>query len=153
MYRATKLDEKLILKLIPGKIMINTTFWSTSKKFQVAEGFMIKNHWRNSYICCETIKNNIDIDSEGLNPFNEYEVLLLPFTEFKVEKVSCKIDYGKKIYIIELTELGNQNFVNIENMNIEYVEKIPFKSKIENYYTNKGINYEDLLVNNLYADL
>jgi len=152
-YRATKLDEKLILKLIPGKIMINTTFWSTSKKFQVAEGFMIKNHWRNSYICCETIKNNIDIDSEGLNPFNEYEVLLLPFTEFKVEKVSCKIDYGKKIYIIELTELGNQNFVNIENMNIEYVEKIPFKSKIENYYTNKGINYEDLLVNNLYADL
>ena len=113
-YRATKLDEKLILKLIPGKIMINTTFWSTSKKFQVAEGFMIKNHWRNSYICCETIKNNIDIDLEGLNPFNEYEVLLLPFTEFKVEKVSCKIDYGKKIYIIELTELGNQIFLTLK---------------------------------------
>ena len=145
-YRDTKLDEKLILKLIPGKIMINTIFWSTSKKFNVAQNFMIKDHWRNSYIYCETIKNNIDIDFEGLNPFNEYEVLFLLFTEFKVEKVSCKINYGKKVYIIELTEIGNKNYVNIENMNIEFVEKIPFKSKIENYYTNKGIDYEDLSV-------
>ena len=38
-------------------------------------------------------------------------------------------------------------------MNIEFVEKIPFKSKIENYYTNKGIDYEDLLINNLNADI
>ena len=30
-YRATKLDEELILKLEPGSIMVNTCFWSTSK--------------------------------------------------------------------------------------------------------------------------
>ena len=42
-YRATKLDENLILKLVPGAKMINTTFWSTSKDFKVAEKFMIKN--------------------------------------------------------------------------------------------------------------
>ena len=40
-YRATKLDENLILKLVPGTKMVNTTFWSTSKEFKVAEKFII----------------------------------------------------------------------------------------------------------------
>ena len=39
-YRATKLDEKLIMKLIPGSKMVNTTFWSTSKDFNVVEKFL-----------------------------------------------------------------------------------------------------------------
>ena len=38
-YRATKLDEKLIFKLEPGTTMINTTFWSTTKDYNVAENF------------------------------------------------------------------------------------------------------------------
>ena len=57
-YRATKLDEKLILKLIPGVKMVNTTFWSTSKDFKVAEKFMSEHQWRNSFIICKTFKNN-----------------------------------------------------------------------------------------------
>ena len=69
-YRATKLDENLILKLKPGSTMINITFWSTSKKFNVADNFMKKNKWRNAFIFCKTIKTNIDIDYEDLNPFN-----------------------------------------------------------------------------------
>lgn len=69
-YRATKLYENLILKLKPGTIMVNTTFWSTSKDFSVAESFMEADEWRNSYIICEAVKNNIDIDFEDLNPFN-----------------------------------------------------------------------------------
>ena len=32
-FRATKLDEKLIMKLVPGTKMVNTTFWSTSKEY------------------------------------------------------------------------------------------------------------------------
>ena len=89
-FRATKLDEELILKLKPNTIMVNTTFWSTSKDFKIAENFMKSQKWRNSYIICETVKNNIDIDFEKLSPYNEKEVLFLPFTEFKVKKVSIK---------------------------------------------------------------
>ena len=66
-YRATKLDENLISKLVPGSKMVNTTFWSTSKEFEVAKKFMKKHDFRNSYIICKTIKNNIDIDFEKLN--------------------------------------------------------------------------------------
>ncbi len=76
--------------------MVNTTFWSTSKDFNIAEKFMIKNQWRNSFIICKTFKNNIDIDLQQLNTFNEKEVLFLPFTEFRVDKVSSEIKYEKK---------------------------------------------------------
>ncbi len=118
-YRATKLDENLILKLKTGSKMINTTFWSTSKNFSIAENFMKKNTWRNAYIICKTVKTNIDIDYEKLNPYNEYEVLILPFTEFRVEKIYSENKFNKKIYIIELIELGNKNFVHYENMKVE----------------------------------
>ena len=80
---------------------------------------MKKNKWRNAFIICDAIKTNIDIDYEKLNPYNEYEVLILPFTEFKVEKIYSENKFGKKIYIIELVELGNKNQVNFDNMNVE----------------------------------
>ena len=41
--------------------MVNTTFWSTSEDFKIAENFMKNQKWRNSYIICETVKNNIQI--------------------------------------------------------------------------------------------
>ena len=115
-YRATKLDEKLILKLIPGTKMVNTTFWSTSKEFEIAQRFMVRNDWRNTYIVCKTVKNNIDLDLEQLNPYNEKEVLFLPFTEFIVENISSEIKYGKKIYTINLIESDNKNILNTENL-------------------------------------
>ena len=130
-YRATKLDENLIKKLVPGKKMINTTFWSTSKEFKVAENFMIKHNWRNSFIICEAKKNNIDIDSEKLNPFNEKEILFLPFTEFIINKVSSEIKYGKKIFIIELTELDNKNVVNADNMNVIRINNLGVQNQIK----------------------
>jgi len=98
-YRATKLDENLILKLEQGTTMINTTFWSTSKDSNVADNFMEIDEWRNTYIICKTIKNNIDIDYEKQNPFDEKEVLILPFTEFKIEKVSFEKKYEKKFIL------------------------------------------------------
>jgi len=133
-YRATKLDENLILKLVPGAKMINTTFWSTSKDFKVAEKFMIKNNWRNSFIICETTKNNIDIDLEKLNPFNEKEILFLPFTEFIIKKVSSEIKYGKKIFTIELTELNNRNAVNTDNMDVIEINNLGVKNQIKKFW-------------------
>jgi hypothetical protein len=146
-YRATKLDENLILKLVPGAKMINTTFWSTSKDFKVAEKFMIKNNWRNSFIICETTKNNIDIDLEKLNPFNEKEILFLPFTEFIIKKVSSEIKYGKKIFIIELTELNNRNAMNTDNMDVIDIKNFGVKNQIKKFWCEKPFEYimEELL--------
>ena len=104
--------------------MINTSFWSTTKNFKVAENFMKKNNWRNAFIICENTKTNIDIDREDLNPFDEEEVLILPFTEFKVEQIDYEINYNKKIYTIHLVELGNKNFVNYDNMNVETINDL-----------------------------
>jgi len=126
-YRATKLDENLIMKLVPKTIMINTTFWSTSKDFNIADTFMKSQQWRNSFIICKTVKNNIDIESENLNPYNEKEVLFLPFNEFRVEKISSKIKYGKKIFTIELTDLGNRNAINSDNMQVKNINNFGLK--------------------------
>ena len=120
-FRATNLEEKLISQLKPGKIVINTTFWSTTKNFNVAENFMKKDYYRNSYIICENTKTNIDIDFEDLNPFNEKEVLILPFTEFKIKQIHREKKFNKNIYIIEVTEIGNKNLVNYDNMNLKTI--------------------------------
>ena len=125
-YRATKLNVELILKLEPGKIMVNTTFWSTSKDFKVAESFLKRQKWRNTFIYCQTVKNNIDIDYEKLNYFAEKEVLFLPFTQFKVEKVSYENKYDRKLFTIELTELGTKNPTNLENMQIVNINDINY---------------------------
>ena len=153
-YRATKLDEKLILKLIPGTKMVNTTFWSTSKEFNIAQRFMVRNDWRNAYIICKTVRNNIDLDLEQLNPYNEKEVLFLPFTEFIVENISSEIKYGKKIYNINLTELENKNFVNTENMQFESLKNFNVKdnlvnlikeNKFDNMFNNPEMNKKKII--------
>ena len=119
------------MKLVPGTNMVNTTFWSTSKDFNVANNFMKANEWRNSFIICKTVKNNIDIEIEQLNPYNEKEVLFLPFTEFRIEKVLSGMKYGKKIFTIILTDLGKRNFVNAENMKVENIKNFGLKNKVE----------------------
>ena len=147
-YRATKLDENLILKLIPGNKMVNTTFWSTSKDFQVAERFMkVYPPRRNAYIICNALKNNIDIDLEKLNPYNEREVLFLPFNEFRIDKVFSEIKYGKKIFIIELTELENKYFVNYENMKIENVDNLGMNKLMNDFITNFAAEWKNQLGN------
>ena len=141
-YRATKLNEELILKLEPGKIMVNTTFWSTSKDFKVAERFLKGQKWRNAFIYCQTVKNNIDIDYENLNYFAEKEVLFLPFTQFKVEKVTFENKYERKLFTIELTELGTKNPTNLENMQIVNINDINYMNFCDEL-TEQKKNKED----------
>ena len=57
---------------------------------------MKRHNWRNAYIICNTHKNNIDIDLEKLVPYNENEILFLPFTEFRIENITTEIKYEKK---------------------------------------------------------
>ena len=149
-YRATKLDEKLILKLVAGTKMVNTTFWSTSKDSQVADRFMKAQSWRNAYIICKTFKNHIDIDLEKLNPFSsEKEVLFLPFTEFIVEKISSEEKFKKKVYTIKLKELGNKNFVNSDNMQIENINNVNVAYNLDELIKNQVENIKGELVKNI----
>ena len=142
-YRATVLDENLIMKLIPGVKMVNTVFWSTSKDFGIAEKFMVNHNFRNTYIFCKSVKNNIDIEIEELSLFKEKEVLFLPFNEFIVEKVSQIIKYGKKVFIIELSQLENKNFVNPKNMKIKEIHKISADNFMGNFYKVTGENIDE----------
>ena len=98
---------------------------------------MAQNEWRNSLIICKAIRNNIDMDLEKLNSYNEKEILFLPFTEFIVEKISSETKYGKKIFIIELTELENRNFVNTDNMQVENVNNLGTKNIFEKFYKSE----------------
>ena len=149
-YRSTILDEKLILKLVEGTKMVNTSFWSTSKDSEVADKFMKTQTWRNAYIICKTFKNNIDIDLEKLNPFdNEKEVLFLPFTEFIVENVYSEEKFNKKKYIIKLKELGNKNFVNSNNMQIENINNIKVNNNLDELLKSQIEKLNDKFVKNI----
>ena len=54
--------------------------------------------WRNSFIICEVIKNNIDIDFENLNLYNEKEVLFLFLLNLELKKFHLKKKWKKSIY-------------------------------------------------------
>ena len=94
---------------------------------------MKKNSWRNAYIICEGSKTNIDIDYENLNPFNEEEVLILPFTEFKVKYIYTENQFNKKIYTIKLIELGNKNIINYDNMKVESISDSAISFAVEQF--------------------
>ena len=53
------------------------------------------------------------------------------------------------MFIIELSELGNKNFVNSENMQIENINKLSLEKALENDAKKKGINIEDKLFKTL----
>jgi hypothetical protein len=146
-YRGTFLDEKLIMSLTPGAKMVNTQFWSTSKDIQVAKKFLMNSTFKNTFIICKEAKTNIDIDFEKLNPFNEKEVLFLPYTEFKIEKVSNQIYCGKKIFTIEMIELGHRNYVNIDNMQVEDVNNLAEKKILEKIILRNKRGFENVMSN------
>ena len=72
----------------------------------------------------------------------------MPFNEFIVDKVSYKTKYGKKVFTIELTELGNRYFLNPDNMRIKDINKFSVKNAVEKYYKKNGINMEKLIFKN-----
>ena len=75
-YRATYFKKELIDEIKKGKKMLNASFWSSSKKQEVAEKFLFL--YKKNIILHTKIKegNNIDIHLEKLSQFpNEEEIL------------------------------------------------------------------------------
>lgn len=136
-YRGTNINENIIKTFFPGKKLINTTFVSTSKDYNVAKKFLEKKN-RNCFIIFKALKNNIDIDNTNISPYNEKEVLFLPYNEFKVDNISTEIKNGKKIFIIELTDLGRKYFATYDNMQVEIVDNLGAKEVWENFMNFAG---------------
>ena len=117
-YRGTYLTEDLINEINPGKIMINSSFWSSTKEYNIAEKFIINSGKNNALIIIDSKGNNIDVDSEKITKYQkEREVLFIPFTPFKVIKKYKSNIKNKLINFIYLQQdLNSKNQCSFENM-------------------------------------
>ena len=97
-YRATYLKDELIPQIKVGLTMINSAFWSATKKESVAKKFL-KESYKNALIITKGgLENNIDIHLEKMSKYpSEEEVLFLPFCNFKITNFE-KVEEGKKSY-------------------------------------------------------
>jgi surface protein len=122
LYRGAKLSNKEISKIIdvtkkgevnglPGAIVFSKTFLSFSKNINVAKAFMEHNQIEKFSKVLFILKSDIDIDYNSSTHVDvgrlsllddEEEVLFLPFSSFKIEK----IEKEKDIYKIELKYLA-----------------------------------------------
>lgn len=85
-YRATWFKQELIDEIKPGKKMLNASFWSSSKKLNVAEKFLFAT--KKNILLHTKVKegNNIDIHLENLSKYpDEEEILFLPYCFFEVK--------------------------------------------------------------------
>ena len=57
--------------------------------------------------------------------------------------------YHQKIFTIELTELGNRNFVNYENMQVEDIKDLGMQQKFDNLFKEEGDVVEEMIFKNL----
>ena len=117
-YRGTILTEDLIKKLEPGKIMFNSSFWSSSKDIKIAENFLSYSEKANTLINIYTEGNNIDVDSENISYFKkEKEVLFIPFTPFKIIKIHKMSINNKLVNLIILQQdINSENICKFDNM-------------------------------------
>ena len=107
-YRASFLKEELIKKITIGDTIINSAFWSSTKKESVAKNFLRGSHKNTLILTKGQSINNIDIHSENLSKYpEEEEVLFLPFYKFRVINVE-KVNEGNKNYYKLVLECVSQ---------------------------------------------
>ena len=117
-YRGTYLTEDLINEIKPGKIMINSSFWSSTKDYNIAEQYIMNSNKNNALIIIHSKGKNIDVDSEKITKYlKEKEVLFIPFTPFKViKKYKSNINKDLINFIILQQDLNSNNKCNYDNM-------------------------------------
>ena len=102
LYRASFLKDELVKNIKVGDTIINSAFWSSSKKESVAKEFLERSHKNALIVTKGKIINNIDIHLEEISKYpDEEEVLFLPFCNFKIisfEKINeNKFSYYKLV--------------------------------------------------------
>jgi hypothetical protein len=117
-YRATWFKQELIDEIKPGKKMLNASFWSSSKKLNVAEKFLFAT--KKNILLHTKVKegNNIDIHLENLSKYpDEEEILFLPYCYFEVKSFKKVKKNGLEYHELELIYCDEENKSNkIENL-------------------------------------
>ena len=117
-YRAAYFKEDLVKEIKPGKKMLNASFWSSSKKLEVARKFLFK--YKKNILLHAKIKkgNNIDIHLENLSQYpKEEEILFLPFCTFEIKSFKKLKENNLEYYELELIYCEEENERNkIENV-------------------------------------
>ena len=111
-YRASFLKEELIKNIKIGQAMINSAFWSSSKKESVAKKFLKKNYKNTLIIANGGLNNNVDIHLEGISKYpHEEEVLFLPFCVFTIKSFNKVKELGLDYYILELENASDSSII------------------------------------------
>jgi len=130
-YRASFLKEELIKNIKIGDIIINSAFWSSTKKESVAKKFLSGNRKNALIITKGELINNIDIHSEKMSGYpDEEEVLFLPFCNFRIVSFEIVNDGYKKYYKLVLKSVSqtsliepyHERYINIFNCEDKEVE-------------------------------
>ena len=135
-YRASFLKEELIKKITIGDTIINSAFWSSTKKESVAKNFLRGSHKNTLILTKGQSINNIDIHSENLSKYpEEEEVLFLPFCKFRVINVEKVNEGNKNYYKLVLQSTSETSLIE------------PYHEKYINTFNceNKEVQYDDIL--------
>ena len=109
-YRGTYWMPELINELRLGKRMINSSFWSSSKDYDIALEFLLNSQRNNTLVCITSKKSNIDIDKEELSAHpEEEEVLFIPYSVFEITKIEIKQIENKVVNVVSLIEVDEKN--------------------------------------------
>ena len=127
-YRASFLKDELINKIKIGQTMINSAFWSSTKKESVAKDFLNQNYKNTLIITNGGLNNNVDIHLEGITNYSEEEeVLFLPFCLFTIKSFKKVKEDNLNYYILELE--NNSDSSMIKPFSKEIIESLNGKNK------------------------
>ncbi len=104
-YRGMNMSKSDLDQYVEGKFILTRTFLSSSTDRDVAQNFLTNTHHR--VICIYHIRNpSIAIDVHTISKYpNENEILIIPFSTFKITNIKKNVD---DISYIELDECDVQ---------------------------------------------
>ena len=104
--------HELIKKIKVGLTMVNSAFWSATKKESVAKQFL-KQSYKNALIIAKGgLENNIDIHLEKMSRYpNEEEVLFLPFCNFKITSFDKVVEGNLSYYKLILENASDSSLI------------------------------------------
>ena len=129
-YRASFLKEELINKIKVGDTIMNSAFWSSTKKESVAKNFLRSSHKNALIITKGELINNVDIHLEQISKYpSEEEVLFLPFCNFKIISINKVFEGNNSYYKLVLQSESETSLIEpyikryIKTFDFEKIEK------------------------------
>ena len=110
--------------------IINSAFWSSTKKESVALNFLKKANYKNGLIIVEgDLNNNVDIHLEEISRYpKEEEVLFLPFCKFKIKNFEKVNEHNLSFYKLILEKDDTDSSI-IEPYDKYNIDSLNFKKE------------------------